>query len=45
VLAKDNGTITTDRSFTDVMPAINLALDFTQKLKLRLAYAKNMGSS
>jgi TonB-dependent receptor len=42
VLAADNGTITTDRSFTDVLPAINLAFDFTQRLKLRLAYAKNM---
>ena len=42
VLAMDNGTISTDRSFTDVLPAINLALDFTQTLRLRLAYAKNM---
>jgi iron complex outermembrane recepter protein len=31
----------TNRSFTDVLPAVNLALDFTDRLKLRLAY-KNM---
>jgi TonB-dependent receptor len=42
LLAADNGTITTDRSFTDVLPAINVAFDFTQRLRLRLAYAKNM---
>jgi TonB-dependent receptor len=42
VLAADNGTILTNRSFTDVLPAINLALDFTDRLKLRLAYSKNM---
>jgi TonB-dependent receptor len=38
----DAGTVVTNRSFTDVLPAINLAMDFTEKLKLRLAYSKNM---
>ncbi|MBS0613039.1 MAG: TonB-dependent receptor [Proteobacteria bacterium] len=38
----DLGIKRTNRSFTDVLPAINLAFDLTQKFKLRLAYAKNM---
>jgi TonB-dependent receptor len=38
----DAGTVVTNRSFTDVLPAINLALDFTDRMKLRLAYSKNM---
>ena len=38
----DAGTVVTNRSFTDVLPAINLALDFTERMKLRLAYSKNM---
>jgi TonB-dependent receptor len=42
VLAPDNGTIVTNRSFTDVLPAVNVALDLTKALKLRLAYSKNM---
>ena len=42
VLAHDNGTIQTDRSFTDVLPALNLAVDLSKQLKLRLAYSKNM---
>jgi TonB-dependent receptor len=42
VESADAGTVVTNRSFTDVLPAINLALDFTERLKLRLAYSKNM---
>ena len=38
----DLGIKRTNRSFTDVLPAINVAFDMTQKLKVRLAYAKNM---
>jgi len=38
----DAGTLTTDRSFTDFLPALNASLDLTQKLKLRAAFSKNM---
>jgi TonB-dependent receptor len=38
----DGGTQQTDRSYTDVLPAVNFALDMTDKLRLRLAYSKNM---
>jgi TonB-dependent receptor len=42
LLSADAGTTATDRSYTDVLPAANLALDLTPKLKLRLSYSKNM---
>lgn len=42
LLSADGGTHPTDRTYTDVLPAANLALDFTRKLRLRLAYSKNM---
>jgi len=42
VNSADGGAVVTNRSFTDVLPAVNLALDFTDRLKLRLAYSKNM---
>jgi TonB-dependent receptor len=38
----DNGTQQTLRSYTDVLPAVNFALNMTEKLVLRLAYSKNM---
>ncbi|WCT79902.1 TonB-dependent receptor [Novosphingobium humi] len=38
----DAGTLTTDRSFTDFLPAFNASLDVTSKLRLRAAVAKNM---
>jgi len=38
----DLGIKRTNRSFTDVLPAINVAFDLTRKFKLRMAYAKNM---
>lgn len=41
-LNEDVGDIQTQRSYTDVLPAANLALDFTDRLKLRLAYSENM---
>jgi TonB-dependent receptor len=40
--AADNGTQVTKRSYRDVLPAANFALDMTDSLKLRLAYSKNM---
>jgi len=40
--AEDAGTQVTNRSYRDVLPAINFALDMTDSLKLRLAYSKNM---
>jgi TonB-dependent receptor len=40
--ATDNGTQVTKRSYRDVLPAANFALDMTDSLKLRLAYSKNM---
>ncbi|KQX95338.1 TonB-dependent receptor [Rhodanobacter sp. Root480] len=42
LLAADNGTIRSSRTYTDYLPALNLAFDFTPELKLRLAYSKNM---
>ena len=42
VSALDVGDIVTDREFTDYLPAFNLSLDFTQKLRLRFAYTKTM---
>jgi TonB-dependent receptor len=36
------GTETFLRSYNDVLPAINLALDVTSKLVMRLSYSKNM---
>ena len=42
LLAEDNGTVHTSRTYTDYLPALNLAFDFTPQLKLRLAYSKNM---
>ncbi len=38
----DLGTTRSDRSFTDVLPAFNLAFELRDNLKLRFAYAKNM---
>jgi TonB-dependent receptor len=38
----DNGTQQTDRSYNDVLPAVNFALNMTDQLVLRLAYSKNM---
>ena len=37
-----NGTVTTDREFTDTLPAVNLAFELAENLKLRVAYAKTM---
>ncbi|MBS0365243.1 MAG: TonB-dependent receptor [Proteobacteria bacterium] len=38
----DNGTQETKRSYSDVLPAVNFALNMTDQLVLRLSYAKNM---
>jgi TonB-dependent receptor len=38
----DAGIITTDRSFTDFLPAFNASLDVTHRLKVRAAFSKNM---
>jgi TonB-dependent receptor len=40
--AADAGTQLTKRSYRDVLPAANFALEMTDGLKLRLAYSKNM---
>jgi TonB-dependent receptor len=40
--SSDVGDIFTNRSFTDVLPAVNLAFELTPKLKLRTAYSKTM---
>jgi len=37
-----NGTQQTLRSYNDVLPAVNFALNMTDQLVLRLAYSKNM---
>lgn len=42
VNAADLGITHTQKSFTDVLPAVNVAFDLRDNLKLRLAYAKNM---
>lgn len=39
---QDAGDFLTHRDFTDVLPAVNVAIDFTPKLRLRLAYTKTM---
>lgn len=36
------GTVETKRSFTDYLPAFNLAFNLAENLKLRLAYTKTM---
>lgn len=41
-LPADAGTQVTRRSYRDILPAANFALDITDNLKLRLAYSKNM---
>lgn len=41
-LAHDNGTAMSDRSYTDVLPAINVSVNILDDLKVRAAYAKNM---
>jgi TonB-dependent receptor len=38
----DVGTAMTKRSYQDVLPSMNFALDLTESLKFRLAYSKNM---
>ncbi|GAB2811573.1 TonB-dependent receptor [Dyella kyungheensis] len=38
----DVGTATTKRSYQDVLPSANFALDVTDSFKVRLAYSKNM---
>ena len=38
----DAGTDVTKRSYRDILPAFNFALDLTDSLKFRLAYSKNM---
>jgi TonB-dependent receptor len=42
LLAHDNGSVKTNRSYTDYLPAFNVAFDFTPELRLRAAYSKNM---
>ncbi len=42
LLAADNGSVYTNRSYTDVLPALNVAFDLTPKVKMRFAYSKNM---
>lgn len=41
-LAVDNGTKITQRSFTDVLPAINVSVSPLDDFKVRMAYSKNM---
>lgn len=38
----NNGTVKTERTFTDILPSLNLSFDLRDDLKLRTAYAKNM---
>jgi len=38
----DVGTSNTKRSYQDVLPSANFSIDFTDSLKFRLAYSKNM---
>lgn len=40
--ALDVGDVSTKRSFTDVLPAFNIAADFTENFRVRFAYAKTM---
>lgn len=37
-----NGLVTTDREWTDILPAVNMTFGFTHNLLLRFAYSKNM---
>jgi len=39
---EDVGTASTKRSYQDVLPSANFALDVTDSFKVRLAYSKNM---
>jgi TonB-dependent receptor len=41
-VAASAGTSITNRSYQDVLPSANFALDITDSLKFRLAYSKNM---
>lgn len=41
-LNEDVGDIYTNRSYTDVLPAANLALNLTDDVKLRFGYSENM---
>ncbi|TDW61755.1 TonB-dependent receptor [Novosphingobium sp. PhB55] len=36
------GSVDTKRSFTDILPAFNVAFDFAQNLKFRFAFSKTM---
>lgn len=36
------GTVETKREFTDILPAFNVAFDFAQNLKFRVAFSKTM---
>ncbi|MES1158349.1 MAG: TonB-dependent receptor [Terricaulis silvestris] len=38
----DTGITHTDRTFTDTLPRLNVAVDLTDDMKLRFAFAKNM---
>ncbi|WP_237063178.1 TonB-dependent receptor [Microbulbifer zhoushanensis] len=38
----DDGEFVTSRSYTDVLPSLNLAFDLREDVKLRAAYAKTM---
>lgn len=38
----DAGIKVTQRSYTDVLPAVNFSLNMTNKLTMRLSYSKNM---
>lgn len=40
--AADNGTTVTSRSFTDILPTVNLSVDLRDDLKMRMAYSRNM---
>ena len=40
--ATDSGDKLTTREYTDVLPAVNLAYELTEEVKLRAAYSKNM---
>lgn len=42
ISAADAGDKLTNRTYTDVLPAVNLAYDVTDDIKLRAAYSKNM---
>ena len=38
----DAGTAVTQRSYNDVLPAVNFTLNFTKQLTMRLSFSKNM---